>query len=130
MNHKNFKFLILLILLFSFTVYSGCATIFSGSRDDVKFTSEPSQAKVLVNGTEKGNTPITVSLKKGKDYEIQIIKDGYQKKNFTLTYSLGIGWLILDIFAGLIGVVVDAVTGNWNVFEDDSFKAVLVPEGK
>jgi hypothetical protein len=130
MNNKNFKFLILLILLFSFIFYSGCATIFSGSRDDVKFASEPDSARVLVNGTDKGSTPITVSLKKGKDYEIQIVKDGYQKKNFTVTYSLGIGWLILDVLAGLIGVIVDAVTGNWNEFEEDSYRAVLVPEGK
>ena len=130
MNNKNSKFIILLILLFSFIFYSGCATIFSGSREDVKFTSEPSEAKVMVNGSDKGNTPVTVSLKKGKDYEIQIVKDGYQMKKFTVTYSLGIGWLILDIFAGLIGVIVDAVTGNWNLFEEDSYKAVLVPEGK
>lgn len=127
MNYKNYKYVILLILLFSFTVYSGCATIFSGSRDVIKFTSEPSEAKVLVNGIEEGKTPLTTVLRKGSDYEIQIVKDGFKPKNFTLTYSLGAGWLILDIIGGLVGIIVDAATGNWNEFDKDSFKAVLEP---
>jgi len=130
MNNKNFKFLILLFLLFSFILYNGCATIFSGSREDVSFSSEPSTAKVIVDGQDRGTTPLKISLKKGKDYHIDIVKDGYQKKTFTVTYSLGAGWLILDILAGVIGVVVDAVTGNWNGFDENSYKAVLEPEGK
>ena len=130
MNNKNFKFVILLFLLFTFIFYSGCATIFSGSREDVNFTSEPSKAKVIVDGQDRGTTPLKISLKKGKDYNINIVKDGYQKKTFTVTYSLGAGWLILDILAGVIGIVVDAVTGNWNGFDENSYKAVLEPEGK
>ena len=130
MNNKNFKFVILLFLLFSFILYNGCATIFSGGKDEVDLSSEPSGAKVLVNGQNRGKTPLTLSLKKGKEYQVEFVKEGFENKNLTLTYSLGAGWLILDILAGLIGIIVDAATGNWNSLDYDSYKAVLEPTGK
>ncbi len=130
MKNKTFKLLMLLLLLVSFITYSGCATLFSGSREEISFSSEPDGAKVVVNGHDKGTTPLKITLKKSKEHKIEFVKEGYEKKSFKLTYSLGAGWLILDILAGLIGIIVDAATGNWNGFDEDSYKAVLEPTGK
>lgn len=130
MKNKNFKLLMLLLLLISFISYSGCATIFSGSREEISFTSEPDGAKVLFNGQDKGTTPLKISLKKSKEHKIEFVKEGYEKKSFKLSYSLGAGWLILDILCGLVGIIVDAATGNWNGFDEDSYKAVLEPANK
>lgn len=112
------------LLVFVFTL-EGCATIFSGSYDEVDLSSEPSGAKILVNGKDEGNTPMTVRLKKSKEYTIEFVKDGFQTKSLRMTYGLGAGWLILDILSGLVGIIVDAATGNWNSFDYDSYKAVL-----
>lgn len=130
MSNKKFKYTLLLLLLFSFILYNGCATIFSGNKDDLDLSSEPSGAKVLVNGNDRGTTPVKLSLKKGKEYHIEFLKDGYTKKSVTLSYSLGAGWLILDILAGLVGIIVDAATGNWNSLDESSYKAVLEPVNK
>jgi hypothetical protein len=127
MKNPIFKLSLISLLLSSFLMYSGCATIFSGSRDEVNLSSEPGGAKVVVDGQERGKTPLKLSLKKGKDYYVEFTKEGYEKKMVTLTYSLGAGWLILDILAGLIGIIVDAATGNWNSLDYDSYKAILKP---
>lgn len=121
------KKLIPFILLFVLMNYIGCATIFEGSKSDIDLSSEPSGAKVLVNGQNEGKTPIKLTVKKGKEYSIEFIKDGFQGKTIRLTYSIGAGWIILDILSGLIGVIIDAATGNWNGFDIDSYKANLEP---
>ena len=127
MKIEIFKKSIISFILSTFLLYTGCATIFSGGKDDIDLSSEPTGAKVFVNGLEKGKTPLRLHLKKGKEYGIEFKMDGYQSRNFTLSYSLGAGWLILDILCGLVGIIVDAATGNWNGFDYDAYKATLEP---
>ena len=124
------KKLITTFLLITFIYLNGCATIFSGSSEDVSLESDPPKAKVLLNGSSMGKTPLTLKLQKGKSYIIEFIKEGYENKTLNLSYSLGAGWLILDILSGLIGIIVDAATGNWNKFEYSNYKAVLEEKGK
>ena len=121
------KQLITLILLVTVSSYmfAGCANIFEGTKEDVDLSSEPPGANVYVNGQNRGKTPLTLNLKKGKEYNIEFRKDGFETKLFVLQYSLGAGWLILDILAGLIGIIVDASTGAWNGFETNAYKAIL-----
>lgn len=117
---NNFNFNIIL-----FCNLYGCATIFVGSKEGIEFNSEPTGAKILVNGSDEGTTPAMIALKRGNEYNIELKKDGYISKSLRVTYSLNTGWLILDIVCGLIGVVVDGVTGNWNGFDINSYNVVL-----
>ncbi len=119
------KKLFISFLLLSFIYINGCATIFSGGSEDVSLESDPPKAKVLLNGSTMGKTPLTLKLKKGKSYMIEFIKEGFENKTLNMSYSLGAGWLILDILSGLIGIIVDAATGNWNEFEYTHYKAVM-----
>jgi len=42
-----------------------------------------------------------------------------QEKKLQTTQVLGGGWLILDLFlGGLVSIIVDAATGNWNELTD------------
>ncbi len=119
------KKIFIYFIIVLFFLYSGCATIFSGSKQEIKLNSTPTGATVYINGSEEGTTPIKVNLKKGKEYIIEFVKDDYKKKTLRLSYSLGIGWLILDIVVGLVGVIVDAATSNWYIFDLDYYNAVL-----
>ena len=118
----------ILLLIIAPLFFTGCATIFDGSTDEVYLTSEPSGAKVIINGHERGTTPITLALKKKKDYNIEFIKEGYRKKTWYLSHSIGAGWIILDVLLGLVGIIVDAATGNWYGLDEDSYRAILEPE--
>ena len=117
---------VLLIITISF-LFIGCATIFSGSKEEVSLSSEPKGASIFINGMNRGKAPIMLSLKKGREYNIEFKMDGYETKVWHISYSLGAGWVILDIFTLGIGIIVDAITGAWNGLDDDSYKAILEP---
>lgn len=63
---------------------SSCATIFSGTRDEILFTSEPSGVKVIMDGYTVGKTPIMLDVRRNlggrwvafelEGYESQYIK--------------------------------------------------------
>jgi len=60
-------------------LFSSCATIFSGTRDQVLFTSEPSGVKIVMDGYVVGKTPIMLDVRRrigGRwmSYEL----DGYE----------------------------------------------------
>jgi len=120
MHKKIIAFYI--IILFSFY---GCATIFSGSTQSVSYSSEPTGAKVYINGQYMGNTPFEINLRKNKSYTIVFKKDGYTSKSVIINNTVGAGWIVLDVLGGLLPVVIDAATGNWYTLSPDNVRAVL-----
>lgn len=122
------KTITLYSLLALFLIIStGCATLFGPSKHTVAVSSEPSGADVYVNGFKMGQTPTELSLKADKSYTIEYRKDGYQNVARVINTKVGAGWLVLDILGGLLPVVIDAATGNWNSFDQDAVNAVLEP---
>lgn len=71
---RNSTILITLVLLIS----TGCASIITGSKRLVLFETDPSGAKVFVNGFEKGKTP--VQLKVRADDRIDFRLDNYKER--------------------------------------------------
>jgi hypothetical protein len=92
----------------------GCAAILSSGPDPMGFVSDPDGAEVLVNGQLMGRTPLQLQLHPDKRYTVTFRKDGYRDAVVTLQTHVQAGWVIADIFlTGLIGVVIDAATGEW-----------------
>ena len=104
---------------------SSCATIFKGTSEEVSFNSEPQKAEVWVNGTKRGETPLALKLESKRTYTIEFRKEGFESKSHTITNHVGAGWIILDVFAGLVGVIVDAATGAWYSFDQKNVNAIL-----
>jgi len=121
------KNLFVYLMILSLVAVSGCATIFTGTTQKINFSSEPTGAKIFINGVEEGSAPLTATLKKGNEYSIDFKLEGYENKSLRLTYSIGAGWVILDVLAGLVGVVVDAITEAWFSFDIENYKAVMKP---
>lgn len=117
------------ILLVAY-LFSSCATLFKGSTDTVNFSSDPSGAKVYVNGSLLGTTPVQLELKSNKTYTIEFKKDGFETKTVVLNNSVGAGWIILDILGGIIPVVIDAATGNWYELDQEHVNAVLEQQNR
>jgi hypothetical protein len=38
---------------------------------------------------------------------------------------VGAGWVVLDVLAGLVGIIVDAATGAWYELDQDAVNAIL-----
>ncbi len=120
---KNILKIIALYLIF---VLLGCSTIFTGTSQNINFTSEPSSAKIeVINAYTNmqvytGTTPATVVLSKGDgyfksaSYIVKISKDGYETFQVQITGHLT-GWYIAGniLVGGLIGwLIVDPISGG------------------
>jgi len=107
-------------------LYHGCAAILKGSSDNVDFSSDPSGAKVYVNGVLRGTTPLKLKLESKGTYTIEFKKEGYGTSTYTITNHVGAGWIVLDVLlTGFIGVIVDAATGAWYELDSKYVNAVL-----
>jgi uncharacterized protein YceK len=120
---KNHNYVVVVILCVAFL--TGCATIMQGTTQGVGISSTPTGAKVSVDNLEKGSTPLVVELKRKDNHIIKIEMAGYFPHEATLTRSTS-GWIWGNLaFGGLIGLVVDAMTGGMYKLEPKEIAAVL-----
>jgi hypothetical protein len=109
--------------LFCLVTLNGCASLISGSYDEVAFTSSPNSAAFNIkdeNGktVHQGTTPASVVLERsdgyldGQTYQVSFSAPGYLPKTESLDTTFN-GWYFGNlIFGGLIGLVVlDPATG-------------------
>ena len=105
--------------------FSNCATLFKGTTEEVRFSSEPQGAQVFINGALRGETPLSFKLECKKTYIIEFRKEGYKPRTYNIANHIGPGWIILDVFTGLIGIIVDASTGAWYSLDQKNVDAIL-----
>ena len=66
------KIIISLSILSALIIYTGCATVLSGTTQSINFESSPSGAAIFLDGERVGVTPFTSTLKKNKYKKIVI----------------------------------------------------------
>jgi len=120
MSRRNIYYACLLFL--TIITLSSCATIFSGSRQQVSFNSDPPGAVVKVKGEAVGMTPMVANIKRASNRQVTFTREGFEpaqvqlKGNFNPTVLWNILWLPIPMFG------VDYATGaawrynNHNVF--------------
>lgn len=113
-----------MIAIFAILLF-GCATLFNDRDPAVTFMSDPSAAKIYVNGAYMGDTPAAIELMANRTHTIEFKKDGYETKIYLLNNKVGAGWIVLDVLSGLIPVVIDAATGSWYEFTEENVMVVL-----
>lgn len=101
------------ILAFSalFLTTTSCATIISGSKQAIKFTSTPSEATVFIDEVEVGKTPFETKLERKRGYNVMIKLEGYKPYETKLTKEFNAWYLGNILFGGIIGLVIDPITG-------------------
>lgn len=104
---------------------SSCATIVSGSKQNVKFTSNPSTATIFIDEVEVGKTPFEIKLARKSEHSVLIKLEGYQTYETKLTKKFN-GWYIGNIlFGGLIGIIIDPITGAMYNLSPDQVDAQM-----
>lgn len=99
-----------------------CATIVSGHKQMVSFSSGPSEAKIIIDGKEIGTTPLTTKVKRTARV-IKFRKEGYTDAEYVMNRRFN-GWFIGNILiGGPIGMIVDLINGAYvhtdaNVYKD------------
>ncbi|MGG5487607.1 PEGA domain-containing protein [Flavobacteriaceae bacterium 144Ye] len=87
---------------------TSCASIFTGAKRNVLFESNPSGAKVYVNGFEKGTTPTQIKVK--ADDHINFKLDGYKERVVIMDSKFNLVAILNGI--SIIGWGIDALTGS------------------
>jgi len=94
--------------LASIMLCTSCASIFTGSKRSVLFESNPSGAKVYVNGFEKGTTPAQIKVK--ADDRIDFRLEGYKERVVVMDSKFNLVAILNGI--SIIGWGIDALTGS------------------
>lgn len=110
-----------LVILTVTMLLTSCASIIHGPNQKVDFSSQPTGAKITIDGKDYGVTPKSVDLRrkgrlKGeisdkKEYAIKVEMEGYYPYEMKIKREMD-GWFLGNIlFGGLIGIIVDASNG-------------------
>lgn len=105
---------------------SGCGTIFTGTSQHVRVLSSPDKARIVTAPpTVDYTTPTTINLERKREHTLTISMPGYASQNVQLEKHMRGGILVLDILAGLVGIIVDAATGAWYGLSPDTVNVTL-----
>ncbi|HEY4304458.1 MAG TPA: hypothetical protein VGM82_08335 [Gemmatimonadaceae bacterium] len=110
---------------------AGCGAILHGSRQNIDVQASPSGAKVETSPTNGVyTTPTTLNLERKNSYVLTFTSPGYQPATFNLLSSVGTGIVIADVLlTGLIGVLVDGLTGAWYGLSPETANVTLTQNG-
>lgn len=100
------KFISALVVLSMLS--TSCASIFTGSKRNVLFESNPSGAKVFVNGMEQCVAPCQIKVK--SDDRVDFRLDGYKERVVVMDSDFNLV-AILNGFS-IVGWGIDALTGS------------------
>jgi len=110
---------------------TGCGAILHGSRQNIDVQSSPNGATVeTAPSTGTYTTPTNLNLERKNSYVLTFSSPGYNPATFNLTHSVGTGTVIADVLlTGLIGVLVDGLTGAWYGLNPESANVTLTRAG-
>lgn len=119
-------------------LFSGCASIIHGRFETVDFTSQPTGAKITIDGKDYGTTPKSISLNRNgrlkgeptgkQSYSVKIELEGYYPYEIKIKRGLD-GWFLGNvIFGGLLGIIIDSATGSMYKLSPDQVIATLGKE--
>ncbi len=117
---------------------AGCGTVVRGTKQGVKFISEPPGASVMVVRAKKVDTrddciaPCELQLSRKRDFDVTFELDGYKPAHGRLASRLGAkgGATAVPgnfVLGGGIGFIVDAGTGANMQLKPDPMRARLAP---
>ncbi|MDO6853523.1 PEGA domain-containing protein [Cellulophaga lytica] len=100
---------------------TSCASIFTGAKRNVLFESDPSGAKVFVNGFEKGMTPVQIKVKAEDRVDFRL--DNYRERVVIMDSNFNLVSILNGI--SIIGWGVDALTGSLKRVDTKYVKVTL-----
>ena len=117
-------FIIILITIFGVS----CASLISGTSQDIYINSNPEGATIFDGGLKVGRTPATITIKKSGlgDKEITLTLEGYERRTFVLRKSFD-AVAILNL-AGILGWAVDFATGAIMKYDRTNYDLDLDPK--
>jgi hypothetical protein len=96
-----------------------CASIITGSSDDVTVNSSPQGALFTTNTAHSGTTPTKITIPDDVELQVHYSLAGYQDADASLDARMS-AWLFGNILiGGLIGIAIDLITGNYKTHNSE-----------
>lgn len=109
------------LLLGPALLLSSCATIFSGTHDEVEVKISDPEARLVIDGKPLGNGTQVVDLTKYEDHIIEVIPTKGAPRRVNLSPTPNILVLLNAIIpGGTIATLIDCLTGAAFNLSDDS----------
>jgi len=121
---------IFLVMIFTSVLFisSGCATIFKQKERSVQVDSNPQGAEIFISENSVGVTPKSLRLSNLKSVLLTFKYPGYENTSHYISSSATFGWVLTDyLLGGLIPVLVDGMTSNWNNLDTKAVMVTLLP---
>lgn len=108
---------------------TSCATIFTGTKETIRFDSNPQGAKVYLDGLEVCKTPCTTQVKRSLSGKLAEIKlDGYETRVITLDRKFNPVSIIN--LGSLIGWGIDTATGALMKYDKKGYDIELEKDNR
>lgn len=115
-------------LLLASILISACATIFSGTKEDIFIDSDPPKAKIYVNDEFIGEAPVRTTFSKDKGYLVTAKKEGYADSTAGVSKRIN-NLMWLNLLGGMLCWGIDYLTGAMWTFEKDHVMVKLERKG-
>jgi hypothetical protein len=112
---------------------NGCATIFTGTSEEIKFSASVPGVRLTIDGQPKGTLPLTVTQSRdfmhGQEFKAKLEAPGYETQEFVLKRQFN--WVaILDITSVPTSGGIDYYTGALMHFEPREYHVQMKKKGK
>lgn len=123
----------LLLAPLALIAVGGCATLFTGTNDELTFNANVHGVRLTIDGQPKGTLPITVTQSRdfmhGQEFRVKLEAQGYETQQFQLKRQFN--WVaILDITSVPTSGGIDYYTGALMHFEPKEYHIQMVKKGK
>lgn len=106
---------------------SGCATVFTGTRDTLRFDTEPRGAELSINGERICRTPCQTSVRRSLGTRAASLRlEGYREERFRLHTDFN--YISLANLSFLFGWAIDIATGAIMRYDRREYHFELRPE--
>jgi hypothetical protein len=120
-------------LLIAIPMLAGCATIFTGTTDTLRFEANVPGVRLSIDGQVYGELPLTFDMSRnfmgGKQFLARFEAPGYATQEFQLQREFNTV-AILDVSSTIISGGVDVLTGSLMRFAPHEYHVQMVPAGR
>lgn len=132
-NSSFARLLTMLPLAVALTLLSGCASIFTGTTDNLTFDANVPGVRVTIDGEYKGTTPLTLTLSRnfmnGPEFKAKFEKAGYQTQEFQLKHEFNTV-AVLDVTSIPTSGGIDLLTGALMKFSPNEYHVQMLKKGQ
>ena len=107
--------------------FPSCALIVQGEAEEISIDADVQDVRVTIDGVGTKMTPCTFELERDGEYVVVIEKRGYKTVEIVVEGSISAIFFGNILFGGVIGIVVDVVTGAAYDLEPDEIFIRMEP---